>query len=772
MSLNEIIRSSVAASLVLLCTAPLSAEPPPTIESCLDGEVGRATHFCLEKTGRAEALPLIFEVAGQYFETLEPGDRLPRDFFDAARNAGRLAARTDVALLFQWSAAEQATTRAFGLHALGSVIDVVEDDEDADVRALSERAADGCAAALADPESLVVEHALACLGHARDGRHARAIVQAVIETGDPALRRKGCSTLRAIRDLDEVAGELRPLIQVLEQPFPNVSDATWVRGEICGLLRTRIRDGETWAAAPALAAVEHIGDRNSQVRQRCLDLAEASGADVAQPPQAPRTGRWFRDAVISECSGEDLGERHLMICARSEPGPDHSRAFAIELTDPSRVDPTGEHVVLRRVELEAAVDEYLDLDKVSAWELSADHRLLFAPLVTGTPDDYSRGRTLLYLLDAQHLQLRHAWTSPPCPDGCSWQTLSTSRHPDVADVEITYTATAAGSRASTRLIWNGRDLVEQAMAEGASSAARPAPPGTGAPFAALAEMRTVPDRGWVDVSAGANHTCARDGDGRVACWGNDGNGQCRTDGRCVEYTTGMECTDGALHGSPCQTDADCEAAPFSAVSAGYSSSCAVHDSGRLRCWGAEMRRLRGTMAGVSLGFHQQCALRADGTVTCLGNADWAPEGAFVQLDAGSGHTCAVRADGSVACWGDTEHGQTEVPPGLFAQVSAGGAHSCGIANDLAILCWGSDQRGQSSPPGGRFIQVVAGHEHTCGLRPDGAVECWGFPSLGVCEPPAEPMAHISAGRYHTCGITTDGQVLCWGSNDRGQCDVP
>ncbi len=779
--------SRVAVSLALAALSaavfsPLAAaaDESPTIASCLQGEVGRSTHFCLQQTGDVAALPLIFEVAGQHFEDMEPGDRLPKDYYDAAENAARLASQTEWTLLFEWADAQQPTTRAFGLHALGYLLYCMQRDnvggpkaDPALLERVQPQVGAACSAALDDPDPRVVEHALDCLGRTDDPVHAADIVDILLERSEPRVRRKAMSTLGDLPGLGEHAGDLRPLIQILGQPYEHVGGETPIRGEICNLLRRHLRAGETWPAEAALAAVEHIGERSSQARDRCRDLAIEAGADPTRPEEPPRSdGNWFADVVREECWGEDLGERHVTICARSEPADGRQRAFSIVISDQAILDPaTGKHMVIRRTELGLESGEYLDLAKVSTWDLDDRYQLLFVPVVTGTPTDYTRGRSLLFLLDGRKLRLRLAWTSPDCPEGCTWQTLSTLRRPDDPRVEVTYTATSRGSRFSETLVFKGRKL--RHVKSGGSDERPPpgtGPSGTAAPFDALAEMRRVPEHGWVDIRSTGDHSCALDADGRVACWGNDGNGQCQTDGRCVAYYTGLECTDGALHGSACLTDADCVARPFVAVSAGYPASCAVDEAGRIRCWGSPLRLLPGTYADVSLGFHQQCGLRTDGTVACLGNGDWAPEGTFVQLDAGGAHVCAVRPDGTAECWGETTQGQTKVPPGRFAEVSAGGQHSCGIAGDLAVLCWGDDSHGQSSPPPGRFIQVAVGNEHSCGLRPEGAVECWGMD--GVTTPPDTPMVHIAAGRYHTCGLTADGRILCWGSNRHGQCEPP
>ena len=263
---------------------------------------------------------------------------------------------------------------------------------------------------------------------------------------------------------------------------------------------------------------------------------------------------------------------------------------------------------------------------------------------------------------------------------------------------------------------------------------------------------TQPPAGeFVSVSAGSAHTCGVRGDGSVACWGSNEDGQ-------VTPPTGG----------------------FASVSAGYYHTCGVGRDGSVACWGLNRHGRAtppaGEFASVSAGGNHTCGVRRDGSASCWGSNGHGqvtpPAGEFVSVSAGSAHTCGVGRDGSVACWGWNEDGQVTPPAGEFASVSAGWAHTCAVKRDGSVACWGNDNWGQKTPPAGEFASVSAGGGHTCGVRQDGSVACWGSNGHGRATPPAGEFASVSAGNLHTCGVRRDGSVACWGDDEYGQATPP
>ncbi len=279
------------------------------------------------------------------------------------------------------------------------------------------------------------------------------------------------------------------------------------------------------------------------------------------------------------------------------------------------------------------------------------------------------------------------------------------------------------------------------------------------------------------VSAGGDHTCGVNTDGRLACWGQDWYGEATPPGGTFQQVSaghGHTCGVKADGGVACWGwDGDGEATPpegtFQQVSAGYRHTCGLKADGGVTCWGwdgsVQGTPLGATFQRISAGGWHTCGLKTDGEVACWGsdrNEQAAPPaGTFRQVAAGGYHTCALKTDGSVACWGYDEFGQATPPEGTFRQLSAGGEYTCGVKTDGGVACWGKDDHGEATPQEGTFEQISAGWWHVCGLRTEGGVACWGYDDGGRATPPGGIFRQISAG-WHTCGLKTSSGVTCWG----------
>jgi alpha-tubulin suppressor-like RCC1 family protein len=233
------------------------------------------------------------------------------------------------------------------------------------------------------------------------------------------------------------------------------------------------------------------------------------------------------------------------------------------------------------------------------------------------------------------------------------------------------------------------------------------------------------------------------------------------------------------------------------VSAGSSHTCAVMDTGSLKCWGANHEG--------QLGDAEICGTAC---TTPIQVPDLAP---VRTADAGEFHTCAVTIGGSAKCWGRNRDGQlgdgttaertipTDVS-GLTAGVDAiasGGMHTCALLSGGTVACWGNNDAGQLGDDracGNRcltptnvasidsVIAIAAGDAHTCALGTSGAVRCWGDNLKGqlgdsTITSRASPVAvsglngeaaAIDAGQMHTCALLAGGSVQCWGDNLYGQ----
>jgi alpha-tubulin suppressor-like RCC1 family protein len=254
------------------------------------------------------------------------------------------------------------------------------------------------------------------------------------------------------------------------------------------------------------------------------------------------------------------------------------------------------------------------------------------------------------------------------------------------------------------------------------------------------------------------------------------------------------------------------------VVAGAIHSCALLDTGAVRCWGNNVDGKLGYGHALTIGDDE---LPASEPLVDAG-------GKVVQLTAGSYHTCALLEGGAVRCWGNNAVGQLgyghtndigifESPAaaplveigGPAVQVAAGANHTCALLEDGTIRCWGDNTVGQlgyghqnnigddekpisagAVQVRGAALQLTAGTVHSCALLEGGVVRCWGsgsagqlglgrpenvgddeFPSSAPVVPVGGAVAQVAAGYHHTCATLVDDTVRCWGMNIAGQLGI-
>lgn len=246
---------------------------------------------------------------------------------------------------------------------------------------------------------------------------------------------------------------------------------------------------------------------------------------------------------------------------------------------------------------------------------------------------------------------------------------------------------------------------------------------------------------WVEVSAGYDHACARRGDGRVSCWGED--------------ETGLAT----------EPDGD-----FVNVSAGYQASCGVLVGGALSCWGEDSAELlvdapAGPWTEVSVGQRYACALTMEGEIMCWGDVpDGAspPEGTgFTSITTAEHAACAMNESGGLAGWyADDNWGEYTF---IVVDVDASDFECYGLTADGYIVSGDTLSWDMSDP----IVAFTEGPAHDCVLHADGAAECGGSNDYGQGDVPEGAYSQLSAGSSQTCAITTDGFLTCWGSLEMG-----
>lgn len=352
----------------------------------------------------------------------------------------------------------------------------------------------------------------------------------------------------------------------------------------------------------------------------------------------------------------------------------------------------------------------------------------------------------------------------------------------------------------------------------------------GAPRTVLVPALVTGLESVVSLGMGNEHACALRADGRIFCWGENGQGQLGPSAPEYSATPVMfgEITDAVVLG------------------VGASTNCVVRRDATVWCWGASSGGQLGdgmdaqtapfpvripvvsSVAQVSTRGDSSCARSASGGLWCWGKNDSGQVGTAVaprpdltvappvavpaltgvdEVAAGEEHTC-VRVGGRVSCWGSNTSGQ--VGDGTIASarlsptataftdaaaLSSGDSFSVGLTTSGGVQAWGTNGLGQCAQPAtvrsvrapttiaglDHVTQISAGVSHACARRMDGSVLCWGANESGQLGDGTTvqrnaPVAvlgltnavEVQCGAAHTCARRSDGAVVCWGANSAGQ----
>lgn len=261
-----------------------------------------------------------------------------------------------------------------------------------------------------------------------------------------------------------------------------------------------------------------------------------------------------------------------------------------------------------------------------------------------------------------------------------------------------------------------------------------------------------------DVALGGAHACAIRVDGGVVCWGR-GNG-----GR-LGYGDEADLGDDELAGTSGTVDLG-PGRTAKAIAAGGGHTCAILDTGDVRCWGEG--------SSGQLGGGNTATIGDDETPGSVPVVDLGVGRTATAIAAGVSHTCAILDDGRVTCWGYAESGRL------------GYGNLDDVGDDETPATAGTVDLGL----GVTATAITAADDHTCAILTGGAVKCWGggnsgllglgnFDQIGDDEAPGSapavqlggPAESVSAGGSHTCAVVTPslGQraVRCWGSGLNG-----
>ncbi|PCC68450.1 Myxococcus cysteine-rich repeat-containing protein [Nannocystis exedens] len=204
-----------------------------------------------------------------------------------------------------------------------------------------------------------------------------------------------------------------------------------------------------------------------------------------------------------------------------------------------------------------------------------------------------------------------------------------------------------------------------------------------------------------------------------------------------------------------------------AVVAGHHANCALDDLGRLKCWGM----------GVLLGL-ENWDLQGDEPAD-MGDAlpfvDVGAGAEIAQASATDGTTCVVLVDGRLKCWGEDDGSHVLWP---FASSTYYGWMPGEMGDDLPAYDLGPS----------KAIAVATGRHSACVQLENKSLKCWGGNTFGLMGTgsdvawPGSPLAQVPAidlgdgetverfshGFHHACAIVSGGRVKCWGDNGGGE----
>ena len=263
-----------------------------------------------------------------------------------------------------------------------------------------------------------------------------------------------------------------------------------------------------------------------------------------------------------------------------------------------------------------------------------------------------------------------------------------------------------------------------------------------------------------------------------------------------------------------------------AIAAGGNHTCAILDTGAVKCWGDN---------GTGQLGQGDTADRGDGPGEMgdnLAPIDLGTGRTATAIAAGAGHTCAILDDGEIKCWGQNGSGQlaqgdtvprgdgpgemgdnldpTDLLPGAVA-IAAGQLHTCALFGGGEVYCWGQNvfgQLGQENTTnlgdgalvlifpidlgtGRTAVAIAAGGYHSCAVLDDGTAKCWGANGSGnlgqgdtttrgdgagemgdgldaIDLGTGRTAVTVGAGLEHSCAVLDDGTAKCWGQNGFGQ----
>lgn len=323
------------------------------------------------------------------------------------------------------------------------------------------------------------------------------------------------------------------------------------------------------------------------------------------------------------------------------------------------------------------------------------------------------------------------------------------------------------------------------------------------------------------IAAGVSYTCALLNNGSVKCWGSNYSGQL---GQGHTEHLGNEPNEMGNSLLPVDLGSGHSA---TAIITAHSHTCALLNTGALKCWGENW------FGALGQGHSQNLGDEPNEMGENLPTIDLGSNNTVQAVTANMNNTCAILNTGATKCWGSNWSGKLgqghsqalgneademgdellaiDLGSGHTARVIASGSyHSCVLRDDKSIVCWGGNDSGQlgigrgyqpGDEPGEmgsalsplllgkKVTRLATGYSRSCAMYDDGKFKCWGinshgqlgqghgnnighdsdeFTDIDIDLGSGQSVTAVAIGMYHTCALLDNGTVKCWGSNHNGQ----
>lgn len=337
---------------------------------------------------------------------------------------------------------------------------------------------------------------------------------------------------------------------------------------------------------------------------------------------------------------------------------------------------------------------------------------------------------------------------------------------------------------------------------------------------------------WTKISVASKHSCGIQTNGKVGCWGSEGNnGQ-----------LGIGSISNMDRGVVFVSDED----TYKDIAVTDGTSCGVTTMGVLKCWGYSPLAANNTViisrpqvldaeskyTLLSAYRDRFCGVTESGLIRCFGpqslNRIYSLRGVSSKIDEptaldhstkyqnvleGSYNRCGMTVDNEIRCWGLYGYEGHAIPKTVPMLLDRGKKFKsiqiattsfnhtvdpvCGITTDedsnklrcIGARAWGSS--GQSvqnfSQPTGSYKDVAIGANTICAVNSVGEIKCWGDNNYGQLGngtrtgalslnpvtvtnsgPGKVEFESVYSGGLRYCAIAVNKSLWCWGRPETGQ----